>query len=197
MEKLVKKKNCDLISLRFANILHDILVKSRYEVSIIKPIYNRKFLDPNRFSTRSDHGYLTIKDSDLWKKLNKEIYDYKNYDNIIVFDLHSFPHGSFNTDKKIVILDNYPYQKIAMMLYYFLKEKIYEATVMPAGIGSNAIIDILTCGPVYIKALLIELNENLLDNELIEIAKLLLSFLIFFRYVSHKKDYMDLQKYNA
>lgn len=189
-----EEKNCDLISLKFANILHDILVKNGYNASVIKSTYNRRYLDPNRFSTLSRLGYLTIKDSNLWKVLNEEIRDYKNYDNVIVFDVHSFPKGAFNTDKNIVILDNYPYQKIAIALYYFLKGKKYETTVMTAGIGSNAIIDVLTSGPVYIRALLIELNENLSDEDLLEIAKLFLSFLKFNRYVSNKKDYLHLKE---
>jgi hypothetical protein len=182
------EKNCDLSALKFANILHTNLNDVGYNSTIIKPInHNRFYLDPNRFFTKSEkYGYLTIKDSDLWKNLNKEISNYKDYDNIVVLDIHSFPMGSFGVKKDIVILDNVPYQKITRNLNTFLKETTHDSVIIPAGTGNNAIIDVLTSGPVYIKTLLIEINENLSVEELHEIAK---SFVTFLKINKHHEEY--------
>lgn len=192
------EQNCDLSALMFANILHNNLRDAGYDSVIIKPIiHNRFYLDPNRFSTRSiKYGYLTIKDSDMWKDLNREISNYKDYTNIVVFDIHSFPIGSFGVKKDIVILDNVPYQKIARNLNSFLKETSHESVIIPAGTGNNAIIDVLTSGPIYIKALLIEVNENLSVEELHDIAKSFVKFLKINKqheeYSKNKNDYLNL-----
>lgn len=193
------EKNCDLSALKFATIFKDELIKNKFDVSLIKPqIYNRKYLDPNRFSTKSqEYGYLTINDSDLWKELRKEISDCNDTNNLIVFDIHSFPNGSFNDSKNIVILDNKPYQKIVLELNEFLKGKKYESTIITAGIGFNAIIDVMTNSPIYIKTLLIEINEDIIDDGLIEIAKLFVLFIkssgSYKTYVENKKKYLSLK----
>lgn len=192
------EKYCDTSALSFANILLERLLNNGYDTTLIKSNLNRKYLDPNRFFTTSkEYGTLTLKNSILWQKLNEQIRLHEKYDDVIVFDVHSFPRESFKVNDEetnVVILDNYPYQEIVKDLNTFLNEhSIYEngndkmSKILTAKIGSNAIMDVLTNGPVYIKALLIEINEKLSLDMLKKIAEL---FLIFLK-TSDRKNYRN------
>lgn len=45
-------------------------------------------------------------------------------------------------------------------------------SIVKAKIGNNSIMDILTLHPFYTPTILIEINENLTDKRIIEIAKI-------------------------
>jgi hypothetical protein len=200
------ERNCDVSALSFANVFSELLLSNGYDVTLIKPDLNRKYLDPNRFSTMSkEYGTLTLKDSALWQKLNDKISTYKNVNgknDVIVFDIHSFPREAFSIDgleTNVVILDNYPYQEIVKNLNTFLnvnRQNIYEnendrmSKILTAKIGSNAIIDVLTSGPVYIKALLIEINEKLSLDALKKIAELFVMFLKTYDENKYRDEYL-------
>lgn len=168
-----KKRSCDTVASYSALMLQKELLKVKTECVIIESEANRIIeYDDNRFSSH------IVDESSLWRKLREEL---KNVDEkkVIVIDMHSFPDKSFD-GFDVVFLDNYPYQNITKdMLEVFLKNKI-NCAILPASTGNNAIIDVLTLHPKYIRAVLVEINEkyfNILEEEYKKIINVLAIFL--------------------
>ena len=173
---------CDLVAEKFADIFYDKLNDDNIIVYIFKSNINRKILDANRFMTNK----LNIKDSNLWQNI-KDVFQYG--DNIL-FDIHSFPdkyrefHG-----KDIIILDNYPYQKFAIMLNEYLNKNNINSKILEASTGNNAILDIFSLHPLYTPTILLEVNEKYLNNDvkLNQIADILIKFIKSYNYIKKYK----------
>jgi len=162
---------CDYSAEPFADIFNKQLIENKFKTKVVKSNQNRIILDDNRFKNKE----LSIKnDSLLWKTLRNEI---KTNENIIIFDIHSYPKETKNFgDNDVVILDNLPYQTITKKLNTYLL-KYMTVDILTASTGHNSILDVFTLHPLYIPVVLLEINEKLNIDRLEKISTLLVNFL--------------------
>ena len=168
------ERTFDLAAHVFANIFFLKLKKEQKENKIFQA--DVVFSKQNRYTTLDDNRFKnvntqkTIKnDSKLWQELrNLVLFHLKNnhLNNLIIFDIHSFPNKTEDFQQKdIVLLDNFPYQKVTILLHKFLNENQFSCIILQAETGSNSILDVMTLHPIYIPTLLVEINEKFLKNE--------------------------------
>lgn len=183
---------CDSGANNFSQILESILKSPNREISVFHGNINRSYIDLNRIASRLTTEFRWDIREQIFNKikyliLNKiPIEDSKI---IYLFDCHSYPpvDNHYANYEMVILLDNYKYLKPIQILQHNLIVNNIDCKII-RGITNDIIDEAYLIEKTYnlnnllifLIPMLIEINENLDNNKLIIICKIINQWIIAF-----------------